>query len=314
MCRNRRDRRKSRGQVMFITARVRKGLPFVARCSIEKIITGILARAQGLYPVKICAFVFMGNHYHLIITGQSCHLSPFMNYIQGCIAKSMQRLIPNFYDGWFWEGRYKEQVLCTVEDVVDKMAYIYLNPVRARLVDKVIQYPGLNSYKYLSRNKYSTLAKWIPIRKLKELPVQHRRKEDLDITRDLLKSADKFEELTIEPFAWFSGFREKLSAEAVMKRLLDYVDQEEQKPASKALGAAKLIEQPTRKAFTPKANSPTPYIICCDKELRISEILSYKNFCRLCKEAWQLVKKGLHCVWPKGAYLPSMQWGWSFVT
>lgn len=311
MCRNRRDRRKSRGQVYFITARVRKGLPFVARQSVERVLLGILARAQGLYKVQICAYVFMGNHYHMIITGQSCHISPFMNYIQGNIAKAMQRLIPNYYDGWFWEDRYKEQLLLTVEDVISKMSYIYLNPVRARLVDKAGEYPGINSYKSLLKGKHSILAKWIPIRQLRELPVGYNRAEDIGITAKFLNSSTEYGELRVEPFAWFSSFREELNAELITQRLLEHVKQEELIYDTSAIGAKKLRMQSSRKHYIPESRGRTPYLICCDKELRIAEIGSYQTFCSLCRQAWALIKKGLKAIWPKGAYLPSVYRGWA---
>ena len=309
MSRNRRDRRKSRGQVFFITGRVRKGLPFVARESVKRVLLGILSRAQGFYPVQICAFVFMGNHYHIIITGQSVHISPFMNYVQGEIAKAMQKLIPGVYKGWFWEGRFKEQILVTAEDVIEKMGYIYLNPVRARLVNRVQEYPVLNSYSYLRRGKLSFLSKWIPSSQLSGLPERYNRKEDLKLTASFLKLSPSTELLTIDPFAWFPSLNEELNKEQVTERLLQWVAQEEDKLMSNpVLGVASLIAQTLRKEFTPGAKDYTPYLICCDSALRKLEILSYREFCQACREAWELLKRGLSYIWPNGAYRPSMRW------
>jgi REP element-mobilizing transposase RayT len=189
MCRNRRDRRKPKGKVFFMTSRVIKGLPFVCRLSIEKVLTGILARAQGLYPVKICAYVFMGNHYHMIITGHSKHISPFMNYIQSNVAQSVKRFIPDLYESSIWDGRFKEQVLVTAEDVIAKMAYIYLNPVRARLTHKAKEYPGVSSYNHLLNDKEHFLVKWISVAQVCALPDHYKKKEDFEITRALIKDS-----------------------------------------------------------------------------------------------------------------------------
>lgn len=293
-----------------MTARVRKGLPFVCRLSVEKVIMGILARAQGLYPVKLCAFVFMGNHYHLIITGHSKHISPFMNYIQGNLALSVQRFIPDYYDGFVWEDRFKEQVLVTSEDVIAKMAYIYLNPVRARLTKKASEYPGVSSYNHLLNDNQNLLVKWIPVSHLCSLPERYKKKEDFQITKQLLKDTS-YEELRIEPFAWFSCFKEQLNKESVKKKLFNYVSQEENNYKTPVLGVQALKNQNLRKAHKPKNKTPTPYIICYDKELRISEIDSYRDFCAICKKAWELIKKGIKAVWPKGAYLPSFYRGWA---
>ena len=35
--------------------------------ALNEIILGILGRAQRLYPVQICGFVFLSNHYHLTL-------------------------------------------------------------------------------------------------------------------------------------------------------------------------------------------------------------------------------------------------------
>ncbi len=234
-----------------MTARVRKGLPFVCRITVEKIIIGIIARGQSLYPVKICAYVFMGNHYHMILTGQSCHISPFMNYIQGNIAQSLQRFIPDYYEGFVWESRFKEQILITPEDVINKMAYIYLNPVRARLVEKASEYPGISSYHHFINNKESFLTKWIPVSAIRALPEHYKKKQDYQILKSLLKDCS-YEELTIVPFAWFQSFKNKLSKEDIKKKLIAHVAQEELKYKTRGLGVNALRHQRLRNLINQK--------------------------------------------------------------
>ncbi len=309
MCRNRRDRRPDK--VYFMTSRVIKGLPFVCRKSIEIILIGILARAQALYPVKICAYVFMGNHYHMIITGKSKHISPFMNYIQGNIAQSVQRIIPYSYDRFVWESRFKEQILVTPEDVIAKMAYIYLNPVRARLVQKASDYPGVHSYNYLVHDKETFLHKWMPVSILSRLPDKYNKKEDFDYIKNLYAASDRYEEFRISPFAWFSCFKDQLIKKDIKKRILEYVFQEESNLKSPVLGVDALKQQNLRRLHQPESKTRTPYIICHDKELRLDEIDSYRKLCSLCKRAWELIKKGLSFEWPKGAYFPAFYRGWA---
>lgn len=145
---------------------------------------------------------------------------------------------------------------------------------------------------------------------LSSLPERYKKKEDFQITKELLKSCT-YEELRVEPFAWLSCFKEELKEEVVKKRITDYVSQEEATYKSSVLGANALRQQNLRKPFKPKEKSRTPYIICHDKELRISEIDSYRLFCSLCSEAWELIKKGIKAIWPKGAYLPAFYRGWA---
>ena len=53
--------------VLFCTARTEVGLPLVASHCMNFILWGILARAKELYAVKVCHFVFMANHLHMVI-------------------------------------------------------------------------------------------------------------------------------------------------------------------------------------------------------------------------------------------------------
>ena len=129
--RNRRDRRFGNSIVVHITNRTLKGLPFVMRPFMNVLLIGILARAQSLFGVQICHFVWMGNHFHIILAGRAKLISPFMCYLQGETAKMLKKLVPGFFESKVWAGRYKEQKLCTAGDVIDMIVYMYSNPARA---------------------------------------------------------------------------------------------------------------------------------------------------------------------------------------
>ena len=43
---------------------------------LNEIIVGALGRAQRLYPLEICAFVFASNHFHLLARAVSTRSSP----------------------------------------------------------------------------------------------------------------------------------------------------------------------------------------------------------------------------------------------
>jgi REP element-mobilizing transposase RayT len=54
---------------------------------LNEIIIGALARAKSLYPVKICAFAFASNHFHLLLeVPDAWHLSAFMGHFNSKIA------------------------------------------------------------------------------------------------------------------------------------------------------------------------------------------------------------------------------------
>jgi hypothetical protein len=41
-----------------------------------------MAKGQSFYPVQCSGFMWMGNHYHIIISGTTKHISSFIGYIQ----------------------------------------------------------------------------------------------------------------------------------------------------------------------------------------------------------------------------------------
>ena len=64
-------------------------------------VVGVLARTARLYEVGVCAFVFLSNHYHLLLRPRDApELARFMNYLNSNLAREAGRL-----HGWrerFW--------------------------------------------------------------------------------------------------------------------------------------------------------------------------------------------------------------------
>jgi REP element-mobilizing transposase RayT len=56
-------------------------------------IKGVLGRAQRRTGMKICACVFLSNHYHLLVVPESEHqLAEFMEFLNSNIARQLGRL------------------------------------------------------------------------------------------------------------------------------------------------------------------------------------------------------------------------------
>ena len=95
------------GALVEVTCRTIQGR-FLLKPSEElrPIVIGVLARAQKLYPIQLHAFVFLSNHYHLLLSAQNAHqLVRFMNYLNSNLAREAGRV-----HGWrekFWGRRYQ---------------------------------------------------------------------------------------------------------------------------------------------------------------------------------------------------------------
>lgn len=106
-----------------------------------------LALAAGRYKVEVHALCAMSNHYHLIITDNEGVLPDFMAWLNRQLAMCVKRL--RKWDEVVWEPNvaYSAVELTGPSEVLDKVAYVILNPVSAALVRLPEQWPGaLSTY------------------------------------------------------------------------------------------------------------------------------------------------------------------------
>jgi REP element-mobilizing transposase RayT len=119
---------------------------------LNDIILGILGRALHLFPgIKLHAFVFLSNHYHLLLTTVSLdQLANFMCYINSNIAREAGRL----YD-WkekFWGRRYYSTLVQDDNSMIDRLTYILSHGVKENLVSKSSDWPGPHCVHALTSN------------------------------------------------------------------------------------------------------------------------------------------------------------------
>jgi REP element-mobilizing transposase RayT len=93
-----------------------------------------LARAAGKYGMEVHGFCVMSNHYHLVLTDPEGVLPDFMAWLNRQLAVCVKRL--RGWDEVVWEPnvQYSAVELSGPAEVLDKMAYVLLNPVSAGLV------------------------------------------------------------------------------------------------------------------------------------------------------------------------------------
>lgn len=93
------------------------------------------------YGVLVHAGCVMSNHYHLVISDPFGMMPRFMEDLNKLLAKSLNV----HYGRWenFWApGSYDAQRCVSVNDALDRMAYLTANPVAAGLVDSPEKWPG----------------------------------------------------------------------------------------------------------------------------------------------------------------------------
>lgn len=315
--------------VYHVTTRTSEGLPFVCSLLLRVLLFGIIARGKSLHPnVKICAWLFMGNHFHAILVnkGSSPTIPDFMEFVNGEIAKAINRLRGrrNFN---VWATRYKAEQILTADSVVDSIVYMFMNPVRAKLVTSIRDYPGTSTWReFLGSPALS--YQYFSSRILRKLP---RGSLSLTLCKKILSSYRKYaltrseciqsHELTIEPFAWLECFEESKNwkESEVRGRILRALSEEEKaaiagpaksqsKSTSPVLGRASLERQCFFKSYTSTNYSPRSLCKSTCAVLRELFRAKYKDFCEKCRLCWIQSQQGLLDVdYPAGAFKPVRQ-------
>ena len=112
---------------------------------LNALILGALARFQKRHGMKICGFVYLSNHCHLLLRPRSVdQLAGFMRDVNSKIAREVARLY-----GWrekIWGRRYTDIVTShEPEAQVDRLRYLLEQGCKEGLVASPRHWPGVSS-------------------------------------------------------------------------------------------------------------------------------------------------------------------------
>jgi REP element-mobilizing transposase RayT len=101
-----------------------------------------LGLAANKHSIEVHAVGAMSNHYHLVLTDVQGVLPDFMAWLNRQLAMCIKRL--RRWDEVVWEPNvaYSAVELGGPTEVLDKVAYVLLNPVSAGLVRSPERWPG----------------------------------------------------------------------------------------------------------------------------------------------------------------------------
>lgn len=134
------------GALVEVTCRTIQGRLLLRPSNLLRdIAIGVLARAARLYPVDVHAFVFMSNHYHLLVSAPDAQrLARFVGYLNSNLAREVCRLT-----GWgdrVWSRRYHSIVVSDESKAqVARLKYVLSHGVKEGLVEHPSKWPGANS-------------------------------------------------------------------------------------------------------------------------------------------------------------------------
>ena len=318
-----RSRRVVFGNTLYeIVPRAREGLPLPPNEVTNQLLTGILARTQRDEKVTLCNFVEMNNHahQHCIPTEPQQHAKFYMEY-QKKVTDTVRRLTKRSQLN-LWEGRPSVMRLAQLEDAIQRLVYIFLNPAKAHLVNSIDEYPGLSTWKAFTTCEASVDAEvrlkahWTPVCRLERLPAGNKLSPACDraMAARLRESQHAVEyELVIKPLAWLKvyGVIDPTQIEKIRQRIIAEVYVEEARLAKERLeqgrgvmGAGRLQHQEYLKPHTPKKKERNLYLICNNHSLRPVLIKMFQDIFAACRKCYLALKAGLPHEWPPGTFVP----------
>jgi putative transposase len=99
----------------------------------------LLRDVTAEYDIAVHAYVFMGNHVHLLLTSSDCDaLARAMRKVGQCHVQAFNHR--HGRSGPLWQGRFKSCLIGSEHHLMAVYRYIELNPVRAAIVERPEQH------------------------------------------------------------------------------------------------------------------------------------------------------------------------------
>ena len=97
-----------------------------------------LAEAGERFAIDVCAYVLMGNHYHLLLRTRRANLSKAMQWLG--VSYTTRFNSKQSRSGHLFQGRFKSMLVQNDAYLLQLSYYIHCNPLRAGMVARLSDY------------------------------------------------------------------------------------------------------------------------------------------------------------------------------
>ena len=288
------------GSLVEVTNRTIQGR-FLLRPSadLNRLIIGVLGRAQRLYGVRLHACIVLSNHYHLLLTVDSAQqLARFIGYFQGNLAKEAGRL--HSWRGPFWHRRYQHVVVSEEEGAqIARLRYILANSCKENLVSSPLEWPGVSSTKSLLLDERLE-GIWID-------RTREQAKSPSLANQDPSRYAER-EYVVFEPIPCWRLLQPELASKRIAE-LITEIEAEAQARhrarGSSPSGIRRVLSQDPHARPMKSKWSPAPLVHCVSQEARTALREIYSSFVTAFREAAdRLRSENVLPNFPEGAFPP----------
>jgi len=245
-----------------------------------------LAEAVERYQMVLVGWIAMGNHHHPVVHDPSGVLPAFLAHLHKMLAKALNHRWRR------WENFFAAEQVCItkcvdVSDVLDKLVYALVNPVKANLVEKACLWPGASSISFLNGRE-----------KTIERPKRFFRDGGPMPERVVLR-AEPPPEWTGSREEWAAAVRERVARCEAAAR------EDRERTGKRIMGrkAVQLVEPQGRPSTLESRRNLRPFIACKNKQRRIQALGELRAFRRAYRRARDAFITGMRDVlFPAGTY------------
>ena len=286
----------------FVTNRTIQGRlllkpsPFV-----NNVIGSVLAKATKRYDVEVYAFVFLSNHFHMIIKAAPDQLSPFIAYVESNIARKIGPEVD--WKGKFWHRRFSAEPILDDQALENRLGYIFAHGAKEGLVEKPQQWPGLTCFPELLRGFRRTFL-W------HDATAQYQARQRGDMRpREAFQVPFPLKLTPLPHWRDLPGNEQQKKAKAILR--IAEQQAKEAMAGKSPLGVRKVLEQHPHSKPQRSKHSPRPW--CHATTLRAKKAFRklYKEFVNDYKEAAHAFLTGdAHVEFPYHSYRPTLPFHW----
>ncbi len=158
--------------VHFLTFSCYKRRQFLEPDRAKRIVIGHLGRRLAMHNGLCLGFVIMSDHIHAMVWfPEVLQLAPFMNKWKDQTSLALKSLFQEQFTGYWsqipaddpvWQARYYDFNIWSRDKVEEKLNYMHLNPVRAGLVERAIDWKWSSARWYEDQQSVGIPISWPP--------------------------------------------------------------------------------------------------------------------------------------------------------